>query len=196
MCEKLNEAANPMPEGSGKKGAVAIKALIGIVALGDIVMSAISFGLRKADEKKHEPGIAIADGLDLILTVVDFGLSYGVGYGIYSPMDSSNKRISGSKYEEIIVDTSDAAGRYSIIWIIKTVSSLFGPLTSFAEKALCNSKKKVEPVLEIAEENMPETVHEAEKKGCGCMGILERVFYAIHGSLCLTSAVLEIIACV
>lgn len=125
MCKNTDENVNPMPTGNGKKGAAAIKALIGIAAVGDIAMSSISLGLRKNDEKEHERGIVICDGIDLILTLVDFGLSCGVGYGIYSPMDSSNKIISGSDYVKNIADTSDAAGLYSDLWICKTIISLW-----------------------------------------------------------------------
>lgn len=142
MCKNSDENVNPMPTGSGKGGAATIKALIGIAALGNIAMSSISLYLQKNDEKKHERGIAICDGIVLILTLVDFGLSCGVGYGIYSPMDSSNKRISGSDYQKAIAETSDAAGLYSGIWILKTFISVYEP--SFSTIWAITDKKELD----------------------------------------------------
>lgn len=177
MCKNAGENVNPMPTGAGKGGAAAIKALIGLAALGDIVMSSISFGLQKKGEKEHKRSIAISDGIDLILTLVDFGLSCGVGYGIYSPMDSSNKRISGSDYEKAITDTSDAAGKYSTIWIVKTAISLFIPSISVI--------KTIAGKEEAAEEGNGDFLETIDKVNSAC-----------HGILCLVSAFFEIIACI
>ncbi len=173
MCENLNEAANPMPEGNGKGWAVAIKALIGVAAVGDIVMSSISLGLKKADEKKHERGIAIADSIDLVLTLVDFGLSCGVGYGIYSPMDSSNKRICGSDYETIVADTSDAANKYSKIWIYKTAAALLVPTVSVII-----------------------TFKGGEQEYKNFFDKIDIINSLCHGGLCCVSLIFEMIACI
>lgn len=182
MCDIVNDSTkdnseiDPFPFGANKKGAVAMKSLIGIAAIADIVLSSISFGLRKKDEKANKRGIAIFDGIDLIMTLVDFGLSCGVGYGIYSPMDSSNKNISGSEYEKAISATSNAAGNYSTLWIIKTAVALFIPSISVIK------------TITVKNENPEE--------GNKLLGKLEMVNSACHGILCLVSAFLEIIACI
>lgn len=177
MCKNASENVNPMPDGAGKSGAAAIKALIGLAAVGDIIMSSISFGLKKKGEEENKRSIAIADGIDLILTLVDFGLSCGVGYGIYSPMDSSNKRINGSDYEQIITDTSDAAGKYSTIWIVKTAISLFIPSISVI--------KTIAGKAEVTEEGNNDFLEKIDMVNSAC-----------HGILCLVSAFFEIIACI
>lgn len=181
MCKNASENVNPMPDGASKGGAAAIKALIGLAAIGDIVMSSISLGLQKKGEKKNKRSIAIFDGIDLILTLVDFGLSCGVGYGIYSPMDSSNKRISGSDYEKAITDTSDAAGKYSTIWIVKTAISLFVPSISVI-KTIAGKGKVAAEGAEEGDEDFLERI--------------DMVNSACHGILCLVSAFFEIIACI
>ncbi|MCM1225951.1 MAG: hypothetical protein NC320_00820 [Clostridium sp.] len=177
MCKNSDENANPMPAGAGKGAAAAIKSLIGISAVGNIIMSAISSYFQVKGEEENKRKIAVCDGINLILTMVDFGLSCGVGYGIYSPMDSSNKRISGSDYERIIADTSDAAGKYSTIWIVKTAIALFIPSISVI---------KTIAVKESSE----------EEGGSDLLEKLDMVNSACSGIICLVSAFFEILACI
>ena len=191
MCKSLEENVNPMPSGSGKVGAVIINSLSGLLAIGDIVMSSISSGLRIKDEKKHKKSIAIFDGINLILALSDFGLSCGVGYGIYAPMDASNKRISDSDYQKLIKSTSDTAGTYTTLWIIKTVIALFIPTISTL-KDLIGGNGKIEPVSEMGEGNTPG----AGKEDFDCMEVIDRINAGVHGVLCLVSAIFEVIACV
>lgn len=144
-----SESDNPMPK--NKAGAATIKVLIGLAAVGDVICSAYSCYCKRnsrkveaADgnennnneaaaegEKHNKQIIQTLDGISLALTLVDFGLSCGVGYGIYSPMDTSDKTLAASKYGEKIAATSEACGKYTNIWILKTVISLFVPSIAF-----------------------------------------------------------------
>ncbi len=174
MCDNTNNNVNPMPEGGGRKATVTLKSMIGVTALFDFGFSIASGALKKIDEEGHKKAINVLDGLNLIPTLVDFGLSCAAGYGFYAPMDASNKRISGSDYENIIKDTSNAAAKYSTIWIVKTVIALFIPAASLIT-SLCGDKEKPKS----------DFFKNVEKLNSACSGIM-----------CFISTIFEVIACV
>lgn len=142
---RKNTDDNPMPIEGEKKSAVALKSLIGIFAVTNCIMSIPSLEATRKGEKGK---IAMYDGINLLLTVVDFGLSCGVGYGLYSPMDSSNERIKDLDYTNSIADTSKAAGLYSDVWILKMCISVFEPSFSTIWK-IADEKKLDDDVLDL-----------------------------------------------
>lgn len=138
----MDETTNPMPTDAAKRGAVAIKSLIGIFALTEMVCFGISLALHRkmelsktkihpagAENTPHaslSKGITIIDSIEIVLTVIDFGLSCGVGYGMYSPMDASSS-MKNTEYGKLIEKTSKACGHYTHLWYLKTAFSVVFP---------------------------------------------------------------------
>lgn len=170
MCKNTDENVNPMPTGGDKRGAVVLKSLIGMVALGNCITSTFSL---LSNRKGNKHGVDVCDCINLSLTIVDFAFSCGVGYGVYAPMDSSNERIGSSDYKKIIKDTSDAAGLYSDLWMIKTFFSVCGSLPS--------------TILTIADKReSDETLWD----------LFDGFFTALNIGMCSLSIIFELNACV
>lgn len=159
-----DEKTNPMPQSDSKRrGAAAVKSLIGIFALADMLFFCLSAHYNK--QKDHSGGeesssgsmeslsgseesssrgagggtsvkptvdrrVLLFDGISIGITVIDFGLSCIVGYGIYSPMDASSFDDKSSGYPKLIDETSKACGNYTHLWFMKTAIAVVLPITS------------------------------------------------------------------
>jgi hypothetical protein len=190
MCDKVEK---PMPEGANKNWAGILKIFIAVAAIGDMIYFGVTNHSSKDDDSdsgttstpvpelapKPDFGSSLesdsnsqtgCEWISLLLTLADFGLSCAVGYGLYSPMSTSDD----SDYAKMIADTSEACGRYTVLWILKTVAALFVPSLN-----LLVSSGKV-------------ALEEEQKKMFDQAGFVNSL---VGGGLALTSAVMEIIAC-
>lgn len=161
----FDAVTDPMPKGSVKDGAVAVKAFIGIFGIADMVLFGLSFWKSRNKQVSgdmdpvqgkwtNENYISLFDGLDLLSTLIDFSLSCIVGYTLYAPMDMTIKEATESDYGKLIESTSEACGKYTNIWLVKTVLALFIPTISWASSTfdklkLPDEKEKVFNKLEI-----------------------------------------------
>lgn len=144
---KEDSGEKPMPTAKDKiRAATALKSIIGIAALVDIVCFTISVCNSEDSDNQSDAGgeqdpfFSVADGISYGATVTDYALSYCLGFLLYSPMDASSLP-DDSEYGKIIAATSKACKWYTIVWYIKTVLSLGFPTVIAVVSCSCLRQK-------------------------------------------------------
>lgn len=177
-----DETVNPMPDAEGSKIVLTVlNIIIACTSIADMICYFIFFRQpKKVGSASNDPDDTIQpyDISSLVCTLVDFAFSLIAGYGIYSPMDTSNKKIKDTNYGKLIEAASEACGKYTTVWFIKTAVSLFIPVLNMI--TLTKGFKNKFPLKDETKNKIKALKYSND---------------AFNGILALSSAVLEIIAC-
>lgn len=177
-----DETVDPMQGAKENIGLFAIcKACMSILSSMDMAFFSKFFFQRENNDSSEnsDDKIEWSNVEPLLYTLVDFAFSMAVGYGIYAPMDTSNKEIKDSDYGKLIEAASKACGEYTKIWFTKTAVALFIPTVY-----LLTLNETIKPLLADKD-----TIKKIFKK----LNYLNDIF---NGILAIISMAFEIKACV
>lgn len=153
--EETTQTADILPKGGLGATAGSLKIVMAVIGIADFVIGIVSNKKDRQVEQEDTPGSEnapepkssnVLEWISLGLTLTDFSISYGIGYHIYSPMDTT----SDEAYNKKCAVPQSACSVYTYLWWAKTATSSLSSLAgTLGEKMFHSSTEYVKKGIDI-----------------------------------------------